>query len=230
MKANSGQLNEFLSYLALTANNECKRLPALADLSLELGISIASLREQMEVARTLGFIEVKPRTGIRHLPYTFRPAVHQSLSFAVSIDPTSFDAYSDLRNHIEAGYWFQAVSVLTSDDHNHLRDLIGRAKEKLKGSPVQIPHQEHRELHLSIYRRLANPFVIGILEAYWDMYEAAGLDVYTDLTYLFRVWQYHEKMVEMICQGDYDSGYKALLDHMDLLFQRSRPVSRQKFE
>jgi DNA-binding FadR family transcriptional regulator len=222
--------NEFITYLASCANRERGRIPALAELSRELGISIASLREQMEVARALGLVEVKPRTGIRHIEYSFRPAVLQSLSYAISTQPNSFEEYSDLRNHIETAYWYQSVSLLTTADHDILRELVRQAFEKLNRTPVQIPHQEHRELHLSIYRRLNNVFVIGILEAYWDMYEAAGLDVYTDLTYLRRVWQYHEKMVEYVISGNYEAGYQAMIDHMNLLNQRPKTVSHQKFE
>jgi DNA-binding FadR family transcriptional regulator len=222
-------LNHFVAYLA-TKHNECERLPTITDLSKELGISVATLREQLEVARALGFVEVKPKTGIRHLPYTFRPAVEQSLSYAIEVKPAYFNAYSDLRNHIEAAYWFQAVSSLQTEDHDHLRELVAQAIHKLNGEPIQIPHAEHRELHLSIYRRLDNPFVIGILEAYWEVYEAAGLDVYTDLSYLRQVWNYHQKMVDTIANGEYEAGFQALMAHMDLLYQRTRNSQRQKFE
>jgi DNA-binding FadR family transcriptional regulator len=228
----SDSLSEFLKYLASmkTAEENGERLPPLADLSRHLGISIASLREQLEVARALGLVEVRPKTGIRRLPYSFRPAVKQSLSYALAVSPDYFKSYSDLRNHVEAAYWYQAVSQLTLEDHQLLRDLVVRAYQKLRGHPVQIPHSEHRELHLSIYRRLDNPFVIGILDTYWELYEAVGLAVYTDYSYLEKVWQYHERMVEAICAGNFAAGYQALNEHVDLLYQRSRPVSRQKFE
>ncbi|HEY9088415.1 MAG TPA: FCD domain-containing protein [Anaerolineaceae bacterium] len=228
----SDNLSEFLKYLSSMECSESTgdRLPSLADLSKELEISIASLREQLEVARALGLVEVRPKTGIRRLDYTFRPAVTQTLSYALAISPDHFKAFSDLRNHIEAAYWYQAVSTLTAEDHQKLRELILRAQTKLRGVPVQIPHAEHRELHLSIYQRLGNPFVTGILEAYWEMYEAVGLAVYTDFNYLEKVWQYHERMVEAIISGDYSTGFQALNEHADMLYQRSRPVSRQKFE
>jgi DNA-binding FadR family transcriptional regulator len=108
--------------------------------------------------------------------------------------------------------------------------LVNQAQAKLMGDPIQIPHFEHRELHLTIYRRLDNPFVLGLLESYWDVYEAVGLDVYTDITYLERVWNYHQQIVEAICAGDITSGYQALIEHMELLVQRSKPVSNQKIE
>ena len=169
-------LSELLRYLAQRAPED-DRVPPLSDLSRELRISVATLREQLEVARVLGLVEVRPKTGIRKLPYTFKPAVRQSLSYAIAVLPESFNCYADLRQHIEQAYWYEAVTKLTAPDYESLRLLVRSAKEKLAGHPVQIPHYEHRELHLSIYRRLANPFVLGMLEAYWEMYEAVGLSV-----------------------------------------------------
>jgi DNA-binding FadR family transcriptional regulator len=192
----------------------------LKKLNNELGISVSRLREQMEVARAFGFIDVRPKMGIQRLPYTFYPPVYRSFSYALALDPTYFEAFSDLRRHIESAYWRQAVSEISTDDHQVLQALIDTAWEKLHGTPVQIPHVEHRELHLLIFRRLNNPFVLGILEAYWDAYEEVGLNLYADYEYLHEVWGYHEKMVNAICSGDIELGYQALLDHQDLLYHR----------
>lgn len=224
------RLSEFMRYLTSGEAQESRRLPPLSELSRTLSISIASLREQLEVARVMGLVEVRPRTGIRQLPYTFKPAVVQSLIYALTVHPEAFQAYSDLRNHIETTYWYQAVGLLTLEDHEELRCLIKRAKEKLHGEPIQIPHIEHRQLHLLIYRRLENPFVTGLLEGYWEVYEAFGLDLYTDLAYQERVWDYHERMVEAICMRNFNVGYEALTEHMDLIFQRSKKPAFQTFE
>ena len=175
---NSQQLSNFMIYLARQMTEGAETLPSLNELSAELGMSIASLREELQVARVMGLVEVKPRTGIRCLPYRFAPAVTKSLAFAVSVEPDSFRHYSDLRNHIEASYWYQAVSSLTDRDIEELRQIIRTANEKLQSDPIQIPQREHRQLHMTIYRRLENEFVQGILEAYWDTYEAVGLSVY----------------------------------------------------
>ncbi len=227
----SPELNsEFLDFLILHCDTGKDRVPSLKDLSLKLGVSIASLREQLEVARVLGVVEVKPKTGIRRVPYKFQPAIRQSLSYAIAEDAKNFDLYSDLRSHIEAAYWQPAVKMLTQDDLDYLQTLIDHANKKLQGQPVQIPHAEHRELHLTIYRRLENPFVIGLLEVYWELYEAVGLDVYADLSYLIQVWDYHQRMVDSIRAKEYDIGYQNLLDHMNLLRQRSTPSSNHNFE
>ena len=228
--------SEFFDYLAThpqqadRAGDE-NQLPALKDISTELGISVARLREQLEVAESLGLVEVRPRTGIRRLPYQFGPAVSQSLGYAIALDTSHFELFSELRNQLETVYWDQAVRCLTAEDHQTLQSLIKRAWTKLQGEPIQIPHEEHRLLHLTIYARLNNPFVQGILEAYWEAYEAVGLNVYTDYGYLQQVWKYHQKIVEAIVTGDYQEGYRALVEHIGLLNQRpSRGIYNQHKE
>jgi DNA-binding FadR family transcriptional regulator len=222
-------LSEFLQYLAIE-RHDYDRIPTLSELSRELGISVSRLREQLEVARSLGIVEVKPKTGIRRIPYTFLPTLRQSLGYAMAVDENAFDAFSDLRNKIESVYWYQAVSLLTSDDRLNLMNCVERAEAKIHRQPPQIPHTEHRELHLLIYGRLGNPFVIGILEGYWDLYESIGLSIIMDVAYLELVWQYHRKMVEAIQAGDFDKGFDIMREHLKLIHQRSKPIGRQRFE
>jgi DNA-binding FadR family transcriptional regulator len=214
----SPEISEFLRYLAAHAEAE-SGLPTLNELSRELGIGVAALREQLEVARALGLVEVKPRMGMRRKPYTFTPAVMKSLDYALALDKDYFRAFADLRRHVEMAYWHEAVKLLNEEDQSQLKNLLARAWEKLRGSPIEVPHTEHRELHLTIYNRLNNPFVSGLLYAYWDAYETVGLNYFTDYNYLTEVWEYHQKMVDSICENDIDAGYKALSEHSDLIYQ-----------
>lgn len=216
-------ISKFLRYLAAHDQVNSQVLPSLTDLSRELNISMATLREQLEVARALGLVEVRPRIGTRRLPYTFLPAVRQSLGFAISLDREYFQAYYNLRVHLESVYWYDAVEKLTEEEHYQLKALVDHAWKQLRGDPIQIPHYEHRKIHLLIYSRLENPFVLGLLEAFWEAYEAVGLNVYTGYEYLQEVWRYHTDMVEGICTGNFDSGYKALVEHTDLIYRRPIP-------
>ena len=215
------QISEFLRYLASDEDAE-NGLPTLTELSQELGVSIASLREQLEVARALGLVEVKPgRGGTRRRAFSFTPAIRQSLGYALALDDQHFRKYSELRNHVEAAYWYEAVGLLSPEDKTELQQMIERAWDKLRRTPIQVPHEEHRNLHLLIYRRLENPFVTGILEGYWEAYETVGLNVFAGgYEYLQEVWRYHQKMVEAICTSDYKAGHEALIAHTDLLYQR----------
>jgi DNA-binding FadR family transcriptional regulator len=189
-------------------------------LSDKLGVSVARLREQLEVAKALGLVDVRPRTGIRRQEFSFLPAVWQALSYAIQVDRSNFDQFSGLRTRVEMCYWHEAASRLREEDFVILQNLIDAAWKRLRDTPIRIPHYEHREFHLSIYRCLENTFVLGILEAYWEAYEAIGLNVYADYEYLQEVWNYHQKMVDALRTGDIEAGYLALVEHTDLLYHR----------
>ncbi len=212
--------SDFLCHLAEQGYAPGDRLPAIPELAKALGISTGKLREQLEVARTLGLIEVRPKTGIRFLGYDFAPCVSTSLQFALALDRAHFDRFGVLRNHVEASFWHEAVRRLLPEDKEYLQELVERAWSKLHGSPIQIPHAEHRDLHLTIFSRLDNPFVRGLLEAYWEAYETVGLNVYADFAYLERVWEYHREMVKAILEDDPDEGYQKLVEHTGLLQNR----------
>ncbi len=108
--------SDFLRYLLARGGEPGSRLPSLNDISDEIGISVGKLREQFEVARTLGLVEASPRRGIRSLKYDFLPAVRLSLMMALALDRNAFRAYSTLRIHLETAFWDEAVSLLTDED------------------------------------------------------------------------------------------------------------------
>jgi DNA-binding FadR family transcriptional regulator len=216
--------SDFLRYLLANGHIPGDRLPSLNEISAATGMSVGKLREQFEVARALGLVDASPRRGIVRTGYDFLPAVRLSLLVALAIDPDHFAAFSGLRAHLETAYWDEAVVLLTDEDRERLRDLVRSAWEKLGLPRIQIPFQEHRELHLTIYRRLNNPFVVGLLEAYWDGYEAVELNTFADLGYLQAVWRYHDAIVEAICAGQVAEGKRLLTEHMQLLNARGAPM------
>jgi len=216
--------SDFLDYIVEHHLKPGDQLPALTDLSQELDINVGKLREQLEVARSLGLVEVRPRTGIRCKEYDFLPAIRLSLLFALATDKTRFEAFTELRNHIEVGFWHEAVSQLTVEDKAQLRKLVDAAWAKLNSQTmIQIPHAEHRQFHLEIFSHLDNPFVIGLLEAYWEAYEAVELNTYADLHYWQEAWSYHERILSCICEGDFDAAQAAFVEHTKLLRHRQAP-------
>ena len=140
-----------------------------------------------------------------------------SLCYAINFDRSYFEDFVDLRRHLEYAYFPQAVNLLQESDHDELQRLVESAWKKLRGRPVRIPHTEHRQLHLTFFKRLNNVFVTGLLEAYWDAYEAVGLNVYTDLDYLEQVWTYHQELVDAAIAKETEKGLKILQEHFDLM-------------
>jgi DNA-binding FadR family transcriptional regulator len=216
--------SDLLDYIAHEAREPGTRVPPISELSETLGISPSKLREQLEVARALEIVEVRPKTGIRTREISYFPPLRLALLSILAQDPSRFEEIRAVRISLEAAYWKEAVSLLQPSDLDRLERLIAQAWDRLRGTPVQIPHAEHKALHLTVFSRLPNLLVRALLEAYWEAYEAVGLSLYADYAYLHEVWTYHEAMVRAIGRGDLEAGLQALVSHTGLLRARSVPA------
>jgi DNA-binding FadR family transcriptional regulator len=212
----------FLSYLATEDIAPGDQLPNLSDISDELGVSVGKLREQLEHARRLGLISSRPRVGTRREHFDFGQAILPIVLFGLATEEASFTQFSELRRFLEVGLWRQAVSLLTPHDKAHLFRLVDAAWKKLREEPVHVPRVEHRDFHITIFRHIDNPFVQGILEAYWEAYEASELTRIADYGYWLSVWEYHQKIADAIHSGDIEAGLALLLEHFELLPSVSR--------
>lgn len=218
--------SDILHYIVERQIGPGERLPTINELSGELGVSVSKLREDLAVVRALGLVQIKPRTGTQVQAYCFSPAVTLSILYALGLNRNYFQDFAQLRKTVELGFWHEAVQQLTPEDITALRDLIVRARAKLNCVPVVVPFQEHRSLHLMLFKHLKNPFVQGLLDSYWAAYEAFGVAFYADLAHHHEVWNYHERMVECVAQGDWDGSYQAAREHMALLRYVPDPVQQ----
>lgn len=222
--------SQLLEYMVRQGFRPGDRLPTLNDLKSadHLGISISKVREQLEVARALGLVEVRSKTGMRMREYTFTPAVQLSLMFALALDPHSFEQFSQLRTHVETAFWVEACQRLIPADLDHMRALLNAANAKLNGESVRIPVEEHREFHLTVFRRLENPFVMGILEAYWEAYDAVELNRYADYRYLREVWDYHERILDAISAQEYERARDWFVAHTHLIHHQPKMIDMER--
>jgi len=145
------------------------------------------------------------------------PAVLRGVLFGLGSGEAEFSQFAQLRSAIELSFWHEAVVLLTAEDEQLLQEIMAQAWEKLHGAPVHVPNGEHRQLHLAIFSRLDNPFVTGLLEAYWDAYEASEWTRYARYEYWLEVWDFHERIVNALIEGDYEIGRQLLKDHFELL-------------
>ena len=210
----------FIEYLLAFAQDGKTNIPPIKQIGQELGLSTPCVREQMELARNLGIIEVQPRKGISLMPYDFSSAVVKSLYYAIKSDIDYYHQYSELRNQLEKSFFVESAKMLDNLDIFTINSIVQRAIDKLNSNQIQIPHQEHRSFHLQIYCKLENVFVKGLLKSYWDMYELVGLDLFTDLSYLEKVWDYHGRIIMMIESGEYKKAYQLLEEHINLIYKR----------
>lgn len=217
--------SKLLNFLASHDLHPGDRLPTITELQDDeyLGISASKVREELEVARALGLVEVRSRTGMRLKEYSFAPAVSLSLQFALASQPELFEMFKELRVHIETAFWEEACKLLEAEDIAFMQKQVQEAWKKLNAEWILIPHEEHRIFHLAVFRRLDNPFVSGLLEAYWDAYDAIHLAAYADYDYWKAVWDYHEQILEHIKIGDFAAAKVAFIEHTQLLRYQPQP-------
>ena len=199
---------------------ELNKLPAMGDLAKALRVSRGKLREELIAAQAFGIVEMRPGDGTYVRPFDFYAPIRTLVLYGIAGDKHSFDQYYRLRAQLEISFWNEAVRGLSEADLARLYQIQEQAEAKLSSTPVEIPHQEHRELHLGLFGRLDNPFVLGLIAAYWDAYEAVGLHRYYDLSYFTTMWNWHRKLIDAIAAGEFDQGKDILIRHFTLLEDR----------
>lgn len=217
--------SDFLNYIVREGFQPGDRLPSITELTSDahLDMSANKVREQLEVARALGWVEVRSKRGTRVKHYAFTPAVRLSALYAMACGE-SFESFASLRNHVESAYWNEACALLRADDLEVMQACIDGANEKLDAPPIHIPNPEHRLFHLTVFKHLDNTFVLGILEAYWDLYEEVGINRYMDYSYLRQVWDFHALILQRIKAKRYADARQAFIEHTRLL--RHEPVAK----
>ncbi len=208
---------DFIAYVVENQVQPDEKLPSLQHISKEIGISVGKLREQLEVARALGIVSVRPRRGTIRLPYDFTPAVQASLSFGLETNDATFNQFSQLRQAIETQFWDDAVALLTVEDKTTLQEIVEKAWTRLNGTPRHAPMKEHSQFHLKIFSRLNNPFVQGLLKAYWAAYADSQITRLMGFDYWVAVWEYHERITDALQNGRLSDGRLLLIQHFDLL-------------
>jgi GntR family transcriptional repressor for pyruvate dehydrogenase complex len=196
------------------------KLPPMDELADSLGVSRGKLREELIAIQAYGIAEMRPGDGTYVRPFDFYTATKTLALYAIECDRKHFDQLYEVRIQLEFAFWERAAHSLIQEDIDRLQRIIAGAEKKLNGTPVEIPHDEHREFHTIIFSRLDNEFASGILRAYWDAYEAVGLHRYFELSYYESMWDSHRKMVEAIVEGRYEDGKEILTHHFTLLGDR----------
>ena len=74
-------------------------------------MSANKVREQLEVARTMGWVEVRSKRGTRVKEYAFTPAVRLSALYALACGER-FESFASLRNHLESAYWHRSLRLV----------------------------------------------------------------------------------------------------------------------
>jgi DNA-binding FadR family transcriptional regulator len=208
--------------LAPCDDDEPQKLPAMQELADEMGVSRGKAREALIAAQAYGIVEMRPGAGTYVRPFDFYQAIRPAVLYAIACDRENFEHFRKLRAYLEVTFWDEAVRALDAEDVARLDAVVTRAEAKLSGSPIQIPHAEHRQLHMRIFSKLENPFVQGILRAYWDTYDVIEMNLFYQLSHYQAMWASHREMVDALQAGRPVDGKAVLREHFTILEQQLR--------
>ena len=209
------QASAFLQYLVEKQTQPSEPLPTLAVISNELDVSVGKLREEVAYAKAMGIISTKPRTGMRRENFDFHTIIREGVNFGLATGAATFAQLSQLRRGVETSLWLSAVEQLDASDIAELHACIIRARDHLAAG--KIPHKDHRAFHLGIFKKIDNPFAIGILKAYWEVYISSEFNLHKPFSYWEQVWDYHEQITTKLDQQAYEQAHQLLLEHFNLL-------------
>jgi DNA-binding FadR family transcriptional regulator len=217
-------MQAILEYLIDTGLAQCEdgpeKLPSMQALADEMGVSRGKVREDLIAAQAYGIVEMRPGAGTYVRPFDFYEAIRPAVLYSIACDRENFEHFRKLRAYLEVTFWNEATRMLDPDDLDRLDAIVARAEAKLSGTPIQIPHREHRQLHMRIFSKLENPFVQGLLRAYWDTYEEIEMHLFYQLSHYEEMWASHRAMVDALQDDRPEEGKSILREHFSILEQR----------
>ncbi len=217
-------MQTILAYLIDTGLAQCEdgpeKLPSMQALADEMGISRGKVREDLIAAQAYGIVEMRPGDGTYVRPFDFYDAIRPAVLYAIACDRENFEHFRKLRAYLEVTFWEEATRRLDAEDLDRLDAIVARAEAKLSGSPIRIPHAEHRELHMRIFSKLENPFVQGLLRVYWDTYAVIEMHLFYQLSHYEAMWASHRAMVDALQDGRPGEGKDVLVEHFTILEHR----------
>ncbi|HVO68656.1 MAG TPA: GntR family transcriptional regulator, partial [Aggregatilineaceae bacterium] len=97
--------SDILRYIVEHQMRPGDRLPTISELSQELGVGVSRIREEMAVARALGVVQIRTRSGTQVQEFSFGPAATLSVIYALQLNRAYFQGFAKLRRSIELGFW-----------------------------------------------------------------------------------------------------------------------------
>ena len=139
--------SEFIHYLLTKASQPGDRLPPLNELSTELGLSVGKLREQMEVARVLGLVEVSPRRGIVRTAHSYVPMDEALALVAVDLGGRAYCVF-------EADFTTPRLGQLGTDLIFHLFETLAIQARMNLHAKVFYGRNDHHKVE-ALFKALA---------------------------------------------------------------------------
>jgi DNA-binding FadR family transcriptional regulator len=190
-------------------------LPTEAELTERLGVSRGSLREALKSLQARGIVEVVHGRGM-FVGRMSMDALVDGLAFHTQLGSAAEGRrlaaeLVDLRDLIESALIQRVAATRDSAALDELERIVTRMEDVSNGAD---PFQElDREFHRALYASVDNRVVTLLINAFWDVLDAARPALPAQLDDRVANAGYHRAILEAVRESDPDAACQAMTAH-----------------
>ncbi len=189
------------------------RLPSEKDLSVEFGVSKASLREALRALEALGMLEVKQGMGGGAFvtEVDLETARNNMFNYIFFQNP-SIGEFTQLRAFIEPPVAEIAAFKCTQADLDYLEDNLNRTREKMDSVPF------YYELDTKFHHRIAqisgNRLICFVIDSLKNAIVQIKLQLELDRDFSIQVYKAHMRLFDALRKRDPEKAREEMHRHI----------------
>jgi DNA-binding FadR family transcriptional regulator len=189
-------------------------LPLEAEMIEKYQVGRGTLREALRFLEFQGILQIK--AGPRGGPIVAAPDgrnLANSLGLLLQISETPFSAVIEVRLWLEPHLAADAARNVDDELRTALRDSIETMRERI--DPLSEFLDENRHFHELIAKSAGNPVFSYLMSSLQWIIDGSGQGVSYPEQYRGIVVRSHERVATAIIEGDPDSAYDTMRDHIE---------------
>lgn len=183
-------------------------------LAEKLQLSRSSIREALRSMENMGLIESRQGSG-NYLIGDFSKNLTDSFGLMLMMKQVDYSEISQLRRAIEIQAYQLAVSRITDEQIEVMRDLLKKIKKAKQKEEILLD----KEFHYSIISASSNVLMINIMEALSSVYEEFVANVIENATEKekMQLSKLHLQILNGLKNKNTEIGISAINNHYDLI-------------
>ncbi|HUX86058.1 MAG TPA: FadR/GntR family transcriptional regulator [Chloroflexota bacterium] len=192
-------------------------LPPETHFARTLGISRSSVREAVKALESLGILETRPGKGLFVRGFSLDPIL-DNLAYGILFDRSSVIDLLRVREYLEAGLVEDAMVALSPIQHEKLRQLIDRMRQR--SEQHQDISGEDQAFHQIIAEATGNNLLILLLDVFWTVFGRLRRQSVEVDPGLATTWLNHQRILDAIENNDGVAARRAIIGHFADLHRR----------
>ena len=200
-------------------------LPSERTLAKLIGVSRYPLREALNTLKTLGFIEIKPRSKMIIKSFAGK-SIEEPLTYLLEHSIDKVFELLEIRRAMEGWAAYKAAENASKKDVERLRTIIYQEKEDLKSD--KYDPKKGVDFHLSISVATHNTLLIHLTNfcynLLWSTRKMAREKTFDNKTKKQLLVEQHTKIFEAVKNRDGKRASKESRSHVDFIIKELRKV------